>query len=251
MESRGRWAGRNNQKDDLRHSVWAELEQQGAAIGSPWSSIPNFHGAEFAANQLCQLEAWQNAKIVKSNPDSAQAWVRLNALQQNKIVYTPVPELVADFPLLCLDPQTLRSQGVAFEDVMYSEGAMAYGERVNFDQIPLLDFVVVGCVAVTQKGGRTGKGAGFADLELGIFRHFGSVKEDTPVVTTVHDIQVVADDNIVMQEHDTPLNWIATPDRLIASEAGYRQPGPINWDCVRDDQFETIPFLKSLKDSIS
>ena len=36
-----------------------------------------------------------------------------------------------------------------------------------------LDFCVVGCVAVTRRGGRTGKGAGFADLEHGIFRELG------------------------------------------------------------------------------
>ena len=33
--------------------------------------------------------------------------------------------------------------------------------------MPKLDFCVVGCVAVTRSGGRTGKGAGFADLEQG------------------------------------------------------------------------------------
>ena len=39
--------------------------------------------------------------------------------------------------------------------------------------MPKLDFGVVGCVAVTRRGGRTGKGGGFADLELGIFRELG------------------------------------------------------------------------------
>ena len=39
----------------------------------------------------------------------------------------------------------------------------------------MLDFVVVGCVAVTRAGGRTGKGGGFADLELGIFRELGKL----------------------------------------------------------------------------
>ena len=66
-----------------------------------------------------------------------------------------------------------------------------------------LDFVVVGCVAVTRAGGRTGKGGGFADLELGIFRELGKLGADTTVIaTTVHSSQVVDDKRLPMMGHD-------------------------------------------------
>ena len=52
---------------------------------------------------------------------------------------------------------------------------MQHGEPIAFEDMPALDFCVVGCVAVTRRGGRTGKGAGFADLEQGIFRELGKV----------------------------------------------------------------------------
>ena len=52
---------------------------------------------------------------------------------------------------------------------------MEHGEPVGFEDMPKLDFCVVGCVAVTRRGGRTGKGAGFADLEQGVFRELGLV----------------------------------------------------------------------------
>jgi 5-formyltetrahydrofolate cyclo-ligase len=246
-----RWKGRNSKKDQLRRTVWGALEESGAAIGSPWSTIPNFNNAKQAANQLTQLDAWQSANVVKSNPDSAQAWVRLNALKQGKRVYTPVPELVNDFPFILLDPEKLKADNIAFEDVMYSDGAMKQGQRVNFDQIEPLDFVVVGCVAVTASGGRTGKGAGFADLELGLFRHYGCVSASTPIVTTVHDIQVVDDSEIVMESHDTPLDWIATPEKLIKSTAAFHEPGEIEWDKIQDDQYKNIPFLLHLRQEIA
>jgi len=251
MTQQERWKGRNSTKDSLRREVWAELENSGAVIGSAWSSIPNFHGAEAAAEQLTQLASWQSAKVVKSNPDSAQAWVRLNALKAGKRVYTPVPELVKDFPFILLDPEQLTANGIAFEDVMYSDGAIKHGQRVNFDQIEPLDFVVVGCVAVTALGGRTGKGAGFADLELGLFRHYGCIQTDTPIVTTVHGIQLVENAAIVMESHDTPLNVIATPEQLIQCDKSYHQPGAIDWDKIQTDQYDNIPFLLDLRQQIA
>ncbi len=245
-----RWKGRHADKDALRRSVWQTLEETGAAIGDPWSTIPDFVGAEAAATRLNDLPVWQSAKVVKSNPDRAQAWVRLQALQQGKVVYTPVPELVQDFPFLLLDPEVLESKGVSFEAVMYSEGAIAHGQRVQFADIAPIDFFVVGSVAVTRDGGRTGKGAGFADLEMGVFRHYGAISADTPIVTTVHDSQLVDDNLIVMQAHDNGLNLIATPSELIETTAAYSVPGPIDWSRVQPDQFQNIPFLETLRAEI-
>jgi 5-formyltetrahydrofolate cyclo-ligase len=38
--------------------------------------IPNFVGAEAAADQLAALPAWEAARVVKANPDKAQRAVR-------------------------------------------------------------------------------------------------------------------------------------------------------------------------------
>ncbi len=63
---------------------------------------------------------------------------------------------------------------MSFELAATSEGYMTHGERITFEEVEPLDFCVVGgSVAVTRSGGRTGKGAGFADLETGIFRELG------------------------------------------------------------------------------
>ncbi len=249
-EPLARWKGRNSEKDQLRYEVWSNLEQSGAAIGSPWSCIPNFVGAQEAAEQLCSIQEWKIANVVKTNPDSAQAWVRLNALEQGKMVYTPIPELVEDFPFLLLDPDKLLREGIPFTEVMYSEGALKHGQKVEFRDMKPLDIVVVGCVAVTAAGGRTGKGAGFADLELGVFRHFGIVQPETPVLTTVHDLQLVDSDAVVMLDHDTPLDWIATPSGLFKTDTAYSRPGPLEWDKLQADQYESIPFLKALRDDL-
>ena len=248
---KGRWKGRNPSKDALRTRIWSYLETHGIAIGSPFSRIPNFVGAEQAAARLAELPIWKKARVVKCNPDPPQIPVRLRALQDGKLLYAPVPELVKDFPFVELDPADLKRRGIPFEEVAPSEGFLKYGRKVNFDEMQPFDLVVVGCVAVTRKGGRTGKGGGFADLELGIFREMGLVDEHTPIVTTVHSSQVVDDDQIVMVRHDSPLDWIITPDEVIETRTPYPQPTGVHWEAVQPDQYRDIPFLSSLRDRLA
>lgn len=249
-DQQARWQGRNPDKDVIRQSVWSTLEETGAGVGSVWSHIPNFVGADKAAARLAELPIWQQARIVKANPDSAQIPVRLRALQDGKLLYTPVPELRNDFPFLLLDPAKLNQQGVAFEDVAPIKSALLYGQPVRFEEMQPIDLVVTGCVAVTRAGARTGKGGGFADLELGIFREYGLIKPDTPMVTTVHALQVVDDERLVMQGHDWPLDWIITPDEVIETRTVYPQPKGVYWDTVQPDQYRDIPFLTALKESL-
>lgn len=249
--TQGRWAGRNTTKDELRQEIWRVLEQKKLAIGPAFSRIPNFVGADKAAARLAELDIWRTARVVKSNPDPPQIPVRLRALQDGKLLYMPVPELTADFPFLELDPMVLQAQGVALAVAATSEGAMQYGKRVDWQEMQPYDLVVVGCVAVTRQGGRTGKGAGFADLELGIMRVVGLVTPATPVVTTVHTLQVVDDDRVVMVSHDTPLDWVITPDEAIETHTRYSDPQGIDWESVQPDQYDNIPFLRALRQRLS
>ena len=247
---RARWKGRNSEKDILRSEVWSLLEERSVSIGPAWSRIPNFIGADKAAQRLAGLQIWKRAKIVKSNPDSPHIPVRWRALEDGKLVYVPVPELVKDYPFIELDPNKLQRNGIRFEEVARIEGAMKHGRKVGFQDMKPFDLAVVGCVAVSRNGGRTGKGGGFADLEMGIFREMGLVNADTPIVTTIHSLQVKDDERVIMVAHDTPLDWIITPDEVIETQTMMEQPGGVNWDTIQSDQYENIPFLLSLKSTL-
>lgn len=249
-EPQGRWAGRNPGKDVVRHDIWRALEEAGVAVGPAWSMIPNFAGADVAAWRLGQLDAWKAARTVKTNPDHAQTPVRIRALYEGRIVYTPVPYLTKEFPYLRLDPATLAEKGISFELAATPQGFMEHGERLEFEAIEPLDFCVVGSVAVGRAGGRTGKGAGFADLETGIFRELGIVTAQTPMATTVHALQLVPDELVVIESHDSPLDYIATESELIETGNCMPRPMGVAWDKVRQDQFDTIPFLARLRDRL-
>ena len=247
MNDTGRWAGRNEDKDALRNDVWSTLEAKQVNVGPVRSRIPNFAGADLAAMNLARIPAWRAARVVKCNPDPPQIPVRLRALYDGKIVYAPVPELTRGFPFVRLDPAELTGKGVEFETAATAQGFLAHGIPVQFEEMEVLDFIVVGCVAVTRAGGRTGKGGGFADLELGIFRELGKIGPETPVTTTVHSTQVVDDRRLPMMGHDSALDFIATEEELIDTQTPYTQPAGVDWDRVQTDQYESIPFLKALR----
>jgi 5-formyltetrahydrofolate cyclo-ligase len=192
----------------------------------------------------------ERAKTIKTNPDAPQIPIRLRALYEGKMVFAPVPYLTKDFPYLRLDPQKLIAKGISFELAATSQGFVEHGDRIEFDQVAPLDFCVCGSVAVTRAGGRTGKGAGFADLETAIFRELGIVTAETPMATTVHSSQLVEDSRVPMQSHDSPLDFVATEKELIRTGNRATRPMGVDWDKVRPDQFETIPFLTRLREQM-
>jgi len=247
MNDRGRWAGRNPAKDELRNAIWDQLVADGWAIGPTRSHIPNFTGADTAAWHITQLPAWKAARTVKVNPDSAQYSIRLRALYEGKTLFCPVPELVQSAPYVRIDPSVLQSKGITFELAATHQGYMLHGERIEFTNIPELDFCVFGTVAATRSGARTGKGGGFADLEAGLLNELGRIRPDTPLVTTVHSTQVVDDSAIVMMEFDCWMDYVATEAELITTGSRNPRPKGISWPHVQPDQFDSMPFLQELR----
>jgi 5-formyltetrahydrofolate cyclo-ligase len=243
------WSGHHEAKDRLRSQVWTALKAQGASIGEPVGHIPRFIGAERAAEHLAALSCWTQARVIKCNPDRVQEPVCLRALQEGKQLYMAVPRLTKPKCFVSLEATALAQQGIELTVAATNRGAMRYGRLVAFEEMQPIDLVVVGCVAVSRDGGRTGKGAGFADLELGMLRQFGLVQPDTPVVTTVHALQIVDEGQLPMLAHDWSLTWIITPDETLATHSNRAQPAGIAWDQIRPEQWQRIPVLRKLRPS--
>jgi 5-formyltetrahydrofolate cyclo-ligase len=82
--------------------VWRLIEEKSiSTFPKPvFHRIPNFVGAEKAANNLRNLPEYNSAKIVFCNPDSPQRPVREMALQEGKTVVMATPRLREGFLLL-------------------------------------------------------------------------------------------------------------------------------------------------------
>ena len=219
----------------------------GVAVGDPVGHIPRFVGAEQAAAHLATLPMWQQAAVIKCNPDGAQAPVRLRALQDGKTLYMAVPRLTQERCFVELTASALQHHGVSLETAAWHQGAMRHGRLLSFAEMQPIDLVVVGCVAVSQDGGRTGKGAGFADLELGLLRQLGLVQAHTPVVTTVHAVQIVENALLPMLAHDWSLTSIITPEEVIGTHVTRPQPTGLAWQHIRPEQWARIPVLRTLR----
>lgn len=241
------WMGYHQNKDKLRTEIWSLLKQKAASIGDPFGHIPNFVGAQLAAERLASLPIWQQAKTIKCNPDSAQIPVRMRALQDGKRLYMAVPRLTDDCCFVELNAKDLQRQNVSIAESAIARKALDCGKLVSFAEMEPIDLVIVGCVAAARNGGRTGKGAGFADLELAMLTEFGLVEIDTLIVTTVNPLQVVENSRLPMQAHDWALNWIVTAQEAIETNTSYPRPIGLDWDSLRSEQLEQIPILRKLR----
>lgn len=234
-------------KSEIRDRVWRELTEAGAAaFPGAFGRIPNFVGAGLAAEKIAELEAWKKARTVKSNPDLPQRPLRKRALDEGKVVYMAVPRLTSERCFVELDPDRIRDHSFAST----IKGAFKLGRTVHPREMRAIDLIVCGSVAVGRDGARLGKGGGFSDLEYALTRALGLVDPETPVVTTVHALQVV-DEDIPMTPHDVVLDYIATPEELICCQRAYPKPEGIFWGEL-GGKLEEVPILRELatKDTI-
>ncbi|HEY3098405.1 MAG TPA: 5-formyltetrahydrofolate cyclo-ligase [Methylomirabilota bacterium] len=232
-------------KQALREAIWSLLTRRrlGRFPFPLTDRIPNFRGAEAAAERLTTLPEWAAARRLKCNPDAAQLPVRRAALAAGKHVFMAVPRLSAPKCFLHLDPARLRGRLAQAATI---GGAAKLGTPVGPDALGHIDLIVAGSVAVDLRGGRVGKGGGYSDLEFALAVAHGAVDDTTLVVTTVHDAQVIRGPMIPMTSHDVPVDVVATPTRLIRTRHTLPRPTGVHWDELTDAQLAAMPPLAML-----
>ncbi|GAA4888828.1 MULTISPECIES: 5-formyltetrahydrofolate cyclo-ligase [Pseudonocardiaceae] len=231
-------------KDTIRRKVWNLLDQQGvvAGEGSAYGRIPNFIGADVAADRLAALPVWKDTRVIKAVPDKAQLPARARALREGKVVYMAAPKLAPPQPFYLLDPAELT---VSAEDAASSRTAPSVARNVGLDELRPVDLIVCGSVAVNRHGVRIGKGAGYSDIEVALLAQAGLIGPSTTIVTTVHPLQVIEDD-IPETNHDFSVDVIVTTDEVITCTPP-RRPSGLHWEDLSADQIAAMPVLQSLQ----
>jgi 5-formyltetrahydrofolate cyclo-ligase len=234
-------------KAALREEVWTAMRSAKVArFPGAQGRIPNFTGAEAAAQRLRGLPVWRRASTVKANPDSAQLPVRQRALEDGKTVYMAVPRLAEPEPFFALDPDHLEQPPRKAASI---SGASRSARRVTLDELTPVDLVVMGCVAVGEDGARLGKGGGFADLEFALAIAAGLIGPRTVTATTVHEVQVQPAGAIPLTDHDVPVDFVVTPERVIDCRPlrGPRPSAGLVWADLTDEKIAAIPLLSALQ----
>jgi len=176
-------------KQELRERVWDELEESGQARFPfpPHGRIPNFAGADDAADRLADLDAWQAADAIKANPRRAAA------------TGPPTSPCTrarrSTWPSRACATRSVSSNSTPNESTTstprrrFRRWASTGGRWVPRD-------VEVGRLRrLGQRRGPRGwrphrQGRGYSDLEYAVLRELGLVDDETPVATTVHEMQV-------------------------------------------------------------
>ena len=230
------------QKEAIRNQIWTIMEKKNIArFPRPvYNRIPNFIGAEEAANRLISIEFFQKSRVIKVNPDAPQRSVRQILLEKRKLLLMPTPKLKSGF--LILQPSNIMDKDLHYASSI--RGSFKYGMKTKLSEIPKVDSVVVGSVAVSTTGSRIGKGGGYGDLEYAILSELNLINESVPVATTVHDIQIISD--IPVEKHDVPVDYIVTPNRVIITKTTHPKPKGVVWNHISSKMLDEIPLLKVL-----
>ncbi|EAA06654.6 AGAP000622-PB, partial [Anopheles gambiae str. PEST] len=207
-----------------RQQVWTTMKAlfpQGSASSNYVNrKIPLFPAAEQTAERLAETPEFKQATNIKVNIDMAQEAVKLQVLKANKTLFVApsqksdylyakikLPSSVEEVPLV---QQRRIVKMLAGEDTY---------EELGIDQTEPLDMVVVGCVAVSERGQRIGKGNGYVDLEIAILVQLGVITPKTVIATTVADEQVFSELQAdLFQPYDFTVDLIVTPTRVIRVE---------------------------------
>lgn len=234
----------SDEKNKIRIMVWKMLEEKGVArFPKPvYGRIPNFIGAEEAGDKITMLEEYRRAKVVKVSPDSPQYTIRLKCLIDGKTLIMPTPRLREGFLLLV--PSKIPRKFL--EKAATIRGAFQFGVKVDPEDLPRVDLIVLGSVAVGRDGSRIGKGEGYGEIEYAILREYDRVKEETLIATNIHDLQLL--DSVPQDPYDVPVDVIATPTKIIRTQSNKPKPKGIIWELLTEEKLNEIPLLRILKE---
>jgi 5-formyltetrahydrofolate cyclo-ligase len=153
-----------------------------------------------------------------------------------------VPRLRTERCFIKLDPARLGGRLVEAASI---GGATRLGEPIAPEALGEIDLVVAGTVAVDVTGRRLGKGGVYSDLEWALARELGVVGARTPVLTTVHELQVVRA-TVPMTAHDVSVDLVVTPERVIRTRGRRPKPRGIRWDELTAGQIAAMPAVARL-----
>jgi len=235
-------------KELYRKTVWEKLRE----VAKPDSRfhfdfshfIPDFEGSELCVQRLREMDIYRRSRFLFITPDNCLEKLREQAILDGKEFIMPTYGIRRGFVLL---NRQLVPQGK--EDFAATlDGAERFGKRITLREIASMgkiDLVFTGVSVVSRKGVRFGKGEGFFDLEWGMLSEVGVVDDSTPVIVFAHDVQVL-DVDLPFEPHDTIVDLVITPTRVMFAEHRTRKPKGINWALVTEEMLENIPPLREL-----
>ncbi|OUN06026.1 methenyltetrahydrofolate synthetase [Flavonifractor sp. An92] len=208
--------------------------------------ITDYEGSEQGAERIAAMDLYQKAKVIFITPDNNLEKLREIAFRDKKTVVMTNYGITRGFFLIAPGMVPEGKEEVA----SLLDGVARYWKHQTLAQLKEsvghIDLMVTGASTVTPGGIRFGKGHGYFDLEWAMTYTAGLVDVHTPVIGAGHDCQVV-DADVEVQPHDTAIDYIVTPTRVIPTRSEYPKPTcGILWSALEPQMRGQIPPIQEL-----
>lgn len=197
-------------RERLRQRIWLTMRDTGV-LSFPldaFGRIPNFIGAEQAAELLAAQPEFENARCIFVAPDHVLRRLRELVLERGKVLAVALPLRWRRKGQTWLLQITERCAIKAATSV---DNFLRYGQPLATP----IDLVVVGSVVVDRQGHRLSPHRGLGDPELQRLGESGWLKDDALFATVVHPLQFADDLAKWVTDADEPVHLIVTPDEVV------------------------------------
>ena len=233
-----------------RIKIWEELRPVARADSRfAWDFaefIADYEGSDKGADLLRAEDNYRKAKTVFVTPDANLEVFREYVIRDRKTLILTSCGIKRGF--FTLSPGDVPAGSESLASVM--DGVGRFWHHITLEGMKqkygTIDMLVTGASAITHSGIRFGKGHGYFDLEWAMLYENGLVTVDSPVYAAGHDCQVV-DADLEVEPHDTAVDYIVTPTRVIKTTGEYKKPtAGILWSLLQPDMLRDIPPIQEM-----
>jgi 5-formyltetrahydrofolate cyclo-ligase len=197
-------------RERLRRRIWHLMEDAGVLTFplDVFGRVPNFIGAEKAAELLAEQIEFEQAKVIFVSPDHVLRRVRELVLERGKVLAVSLPQRLIGRSKSILLQITERRAIKAAADI---DNFLRYGQPLSLP----VDLAVLSSVVVDRLGNRLTPRREFGDREWQMLIDNGFVHEGTKIATIVHPLQFADDIIKWVVEGDVKAHLIVTPEEVI------------------------------------
>lgn len=213
-----------SRRERLRRRIWHLMEEAGVLTFplEVFGRVPNFIGAEQAAELLAQQPEFERAKVIFVSPDHVLRRVRELVLESGKVLAVSLPRKSARHSKCPLLQITERKAVKAAANI---DNFLRYGQPLSSP----VDLAVLSSVVADRLGNRITPRREFGDREWQMLVDSGFVHEGTKIATIVHPLQLADDLVKWITDEDVKAHLIVTPEEVIRvgeGEDGIRAKAP-------------------------
>ncbi len=204
-----------SRRERLRRRIWHLMEEAGVLTFplEVFGRVPNFIGAEQAAELLARQPEFEQAKVIFVSPDHVLRRVRELVLERGKVLAVSLPQRLARGSKNALLQITERK---AIKAAASIDNFLRYGQPLSLS----IDLAVLSSVVVDRLGNRLTPRREFGDREWQMLVDNGLVHEGTKIATLVHPLQFADDLVKWVTEEDVRADLIVTPEEVIRVGGG-------------------------------